>query len=193
MQEIQDKNRWIGGALIASLALNLFMGGFLVARLISGERQQSAMSPVEIDFRTLPRGLPPSIREDIEHHVRERKREITHTYRELIQARATLGKLMIQENLDKGALEKEFGKLRDLQIELQSPLHEAMIEALGTLNPEQRREIVFVDQSGTPRRLWMPGRVDGQRWEFRSEDGRFTFDFRKKDNDTENPDDNDDR
>lgn len=189
MQEPQDKGRWLGGALIASLALNLFMGGFLVARLISAERQDANLSPVEIDFRTLPRGIPPSIREDIEHHVRERKREITRTYRELIQARRALGELISQEQLDTPALEREFSKLRDLQIELQGPLHEAMIETLGTLNPEERREFVFVDESGTPRRFWVPGRVDGQRWEFREDNGRFSFQFGKKDRENEESED----
>jgi uncharacterized membrane protein len=130
-------------ALVASVALNLFCVGFLVAGVTRRGRHDPGPRAHHGPFLG-PRGLH-DVDPGAEHAMRRamgHKREAFEAHgRTLREARRKVGAAFSAEPFDPKALQAAFSELRAQTAESQRVLHESLVEVAPTLDPEQRRKL----------------------------------------------------
>lgn len=164
--------------LIASLAVNVFLAGFVFARVLGPERGVPSPEPLAINLRGLPQDIPPQVREGLEQGFKPHRREVERAYRDLIRARIEIGEILNREDFSPEELERALKKVRELQIKIQGPLHQAFVESMKHLNAHERREFVFSVDSMETGGFWAPRRFDGARWRVELADGKIIFDLK---------------
>lgn len=172
-----ERMKWIKGSLVASLAFNLFLGGFLFSRALSDRETGGTPEIVDVSWGTLPANIPVEVSEELEDQLRRFRRPINRAYGRLIETRQELNRLMASEQFDRAAVETAMERLRIQQLELQSPVHAAILEALASLEPVDRQGVFVVRDADGNRRLFSPGKVDGNRWQFEWRNGGVEFDL----------------
>ena len=170
-----QKRRWVGPVMAGSIILNVFLVGFVAARLVTPD-QSASDSTVEFQMRSLPAGLSPQARERLEDEIRARQDEMNAAYEELNATQERVNEILTSEKIDGLALERELANLRRLQMDVQGPIHRAFIEASTAMNREMRRELMRERQLERIERLRLPESVDGVNWSFRVEDGKVKLD-----------------
>lgn len=168
---------WVKVVLVSSLAVNLFLGGFIVARML--KPQSPLVRPVvALDLRSVPEGMRGEALERIEDAMRERRRELRRVYSDYRQARRNAVRLLGEEELNEEALRRVYEQMRELSTQIQEPIHGAVIEALKGVDVMERRRILRVQRQRHPQRVHHVNRVDGNRWhlEFRDGDIELSFD-----------------
>ena len=170
----------LGWLLMASLGVNLFLGGFMAARMYSAPAGPAPSTQLEFFTRGIPPELPPEAREELEDSIRVHRRELRRTLREYRQTQAEIRALLAAEEFDEEALDKAYQQLRELSTRIQGPIHEAVIEAVRGLDAANRQVIIEM-QTGPDEeyRLRRPGRLDGQRWRFERDGQGFLFRMRE--------------
>ena len=167
---------WMQRVLIASLAVNLFLAGFLVAKAVSPGGTMPTGEPLTVNLSGLPQDIPPELRESLEENFQKHSREVGKIYGDLIEARVIARETLEREVLDAVALEEALANVRELQIRIQGPLHEALVEAAKDLDAEMRRELVIFGET-FDRGIWQPRRVDGARWKVQFDNGEMVIDI----------------
>jgi uncharacterized membrane protein len=123
-----------------SVALNIFLAGFLLAQLWSGHAQPEpeALAPREI-LRELTRQLPPADAEYLRRAFISRVPELVRLRREARtaseQVRADIGAVP----LDTGKLRAAFEATRAAREKLRPLIEQALLEALPQMSDEGRR------------------------------------------------------
>ena len=153
--------RWLGLALIASLALNLFFGGVLGGSWIAGwtaERPAAPARNVDGDaFLPLPRlaeRLSPEARAEAHAVFRAQRGDIRAQFRGLRAARVAVLRDLTAEPFDQDRLARSLAALRTQTVATQAEIHEALTELAARLGPEERRRLA--EAAGV-----MAGRRDG--------------------------------
>ena len=172
---VDSKRRWIGPILTGSIILNVFLIGFVAARLITPDSAPSGKN-IEFTMRSLPDGLSEEARERLEDQIRDRQEEMNVAYERLNEARERVNEILTADDINPRALDRELSKLRRLQMEIQDPIHRAFIEATKEMNREARREMIRARRAERIERMRMPESVDGVNWRFRVEDGKVKLD-----------------
>ncbi|MCH7630556.1 MAG: hypothetical protein IIC07_01515 [Proteobacteria bacterium] len=72
---------------------------------------------------------------------------------------------------------EEAEDIRELQIKIQIPMHEILIEAAIDLDTESRRKLLFLGDGFDGRGLWSSRKFDGARWRVRFENGEIILDL----------------
>ena len=166
-----SKPPWLQKALIVSLGLNLFLAGFLLAKGLTPS-DYFPREPLSVNLSGLPQDIPPELRESLEDNFRKHSREVSMIYGDLSEARIVAREALQQEPLDEVALENALAEVRELQIKIQGPLHEALIDAAKELDAEMRRELVMFGET-FDRGIWQPRNVDGVRWSVQFDNGEL--------------------
>jgi len=172
--EQTGKPPWLQKALIVSLGLNLFLAGFLLAKGLQPGTIGPRPEPLTVNLSGLPQDIPPELRESLEDNFRKHSREVSMIYGDLIEARIVAREALQQEQLDEVALENALAEVRELQIKIQGPLHEALIDAAKELDAEMRRELVMFGET-FDRGIWQPRNVDGVRWSVQFDNGELVL------------------
>lgn len=167
----------LGTALMLSLGLNLFLGGFLASRTLAPTQDDGPRRIVTVTPRGIPQGLPAHMIEELESQVREHRRELRRAYRDYRHQQREIERLLVADKVDREALERAYRQLRELSVRMQGPIHEAVIEAARRLDAADRQMIVQLPQmEGEPDALLFgPGRIDGRRWQFDTDGQGFRF------------------
>jgi uncharacterized membrane protein len=153
--------RWLGGLLIASVALNIFFAGIFVGRMAADQAAPQA-SPIgltsERQFPRGPRGpmgdmpgqfiiqrmaenLPPEDRPKFEAVVASHKATLASSASQVRDARLKVRDAMAGEPFDRAALDRAFEQLRRRNEDLQKAMQTALAEAVAELPPEARKKL----------------------------------------------------
>lgn len=159
--------------LVASLGLNIFLGGFVAARMLGPKPPQDAPEIIGMNLRGLPQGLSSEVREKLEDSMREHRREIRRAYGDYRDQQREINQLLREEQLNEKAVARAYEQLRRLNAEIQGPMQRALVDAIRKMDVDSRRQIIDLREIPTVRRFGRPESVDGTRWRFdwKDEDG----------------------
>jgi uncharacterized membrane protein len=133
-----NRMRWL---LIASLALNLFLGGLFAGQWLSdGDDGPWHRGPsVRLHFGTMLESLSPETRA-MARQVVERHRPATRAaFQKLRQARAEVGAALAAEPFKPEALDAAFTAYREASAAAHLQLQRTMAEVAAKLPPEARK------------------------------------------------------
>jgi uncharacterized membrane protein len=179
MTKIDPRKKWVGPLLTASIIVNVFLAGFVVARLGAPDTRSegNGEAPViQMSLRSLPQDMPREVRERLEDEIGDRQADLDDAYRELQRARARAFTLLSEDDFDRERIEDAFQQLRQQQEQLQQQMNQAMIDAARRMSAESRRYFSREDLRRA-RSIRRADRVDGGRWSFSMDGGRFVLDL----------------
>lgn len=131
-------------ALAISVGLNLFLGGFLVARVMLRSRHEHNLGPHAMagPFGMLHDLEDPKLRKRAERMFEGRRERFEHDRKQLGAARHKVARAIERQPPDRQALEAAFAELRSVTTASQAELHASLIELVATLSPEQREKLI---------------------------------------------------
>ncbi len=177
MGELDKQTKVLGGTLLVSLAINIFLIGFFVARTFSGPSADSNFIPIDLDLRSLPLEFPAEVSERIEDAFRMRRHEIEGAYEDYVDTQTEILILLSEEDINLQALAAAFSTLRSLNIAVQGPIQDAMLDAVSGMDVELRRNLIRIQRPLQRIKLGQPRRFDGTRWSYELQDGNLVLDF----------------
>ena len=126
--------------LFLSLAANLMIAGFTVARIAGGPRPGGDIERiVAIGIRAFPE----EVRRVIEQRARQDRDEFRERYEALREARQGMFEAMRSDPFDRTVLDAAFAEVRSRTNELQAVGQNLVAEALGEASPETRHRIMM--------------------------------------------------
>jgi hypothetical protein len=165
----QNRMLW---ALLASIGVNVFLVGFVFARMLGprhdgprheerhrdgfrhegppheGPRRDGRRDGADLHPRELFGLDGPAARKVL----RERKERLQPERLALREARTRVVKALEAEPYQREALEGALSELRERTTAVQTEMHRALVDVSGELTPEQRRELVRKNFHGPRRR-----------------------------------------
>ena len=135
-------SRWVGWALVASLALNLFLAGVIGVRFWREhwrEAPERAMAGAFGPMGRIAGSMPESSRAKVKAVMETRQQQLRESGREYRRARAEAMQALSAEAYDKGRAEAAFAEARRRADAMSEVVHAAMIEASSQLTPEERK------------------------------------------------------
>ncbi|MBX3446634.1 MAG: periplasmic heavy metal sensor [Parvibaculum sp.] len=136
--------RWLGPALLVSLAFNLFLVSLIAVPFIKGP-PGGEFGPPRGQGPMLLQGafkeLPDEDRQEIRRAMREKFREIRPHFREMQQAREALADAIAAEPYDENAVRAAFDEMSRTMTVMSDMGRDAMLEGFARLTPEQRQRV----------------------------------------------------
>jgi Spy/CpxP family protein refolding chaperone len=162
----RPQRRWLGPALLVSLAVNLFLVALISVPFFMGPRDGG--------FGPMPRGhgaalmhgafreLPEEDRQEIRQAMREKFREIRPHFREMHEARIALADALAAEPYDEVAVRAAFDGMSAAMNEMSDMGRDAMMETFAKLTPEQRKRVAeAMHKDGERMMRWRKHEGDG--------------------------------
>ena len=125
--------------LVASLALNLFLGGILAGRITG---QAAGESQTRRSLQAMLAPLPDAKRELVRKELGAAMPSVHEQFAALQKARAALAEEMVKPLPDSAALERGFADVQTHTTAIGTALQQAMVRALPLLTQEERRAMV---------------------------------------------------
>ena len=148
VNDTPKRRPWILIALIVSLALNLFLGGLMIGRWVSGPPHHRAAAaergPGGEPGRILQRmagSLPQEHRPAFEAVIGRHQERIVVLATQAREARAQVRDVLNKEPFDRAALDRAFETVRTRNDALQTEIQATIAEAAAALPPEARRQL----------------------------------------------------
>lgn len=146
MNDLSDKpvRRWLGPALLASLALNLFLVALIAVPLIKGPPDRYGPPPKGYGASMLHGALKELPEEDrlvIRRAMREQFRQIVPHIRETQEAREKLIDAIATEPYDEAAVRAAFDDISKATMMMSDLGRDAMLNGFAKLTPEQRQRV----------------------------------------------------
>jgi len=138
---IQGKQRLFAVVLLASLALNLFLGGILVGEYVGNVFEPSFPPFKGGKFFWMLQDLPKESREKVRPLIAEHRTRIRPQMQLVKQARHAVHQQLIAINFDKKALTETFVILQQESIKARNIMHTNLIEIASQLNTEDRQKL----------------------------------------------------
>jgi uncharacterized membrane protein len=140
--------KWLAAALLASLAVNLFIGGLFAGRLLSpapaatvATGENGDQRPVRRLVMALASGLDDAERETFITAIAGREAEMRSAGREVRAARRAALARIHAAPFDRHALDEALATLRQKQDVLQVALQTAIADAVEKLSDDARKRI----------------------------------------------------
>jgi uncharacterized membrane protein len=149
-----DRPRWLYIVLAISVLLNLFLAGFVIGRLsfptahVPSEPGAGAMIA-----RSHVRDLPVMERIRFGLAIREHASELRQTRDRLRDARAEAERAITARTYNEALVKARLADVRHAVTAQQEALHNALADALSTLSPQSRAELVNATKEEVRRRL----------------------------------------
>lgn len=174
--------KWQGAILSASIILNVFLIGFMAARVLIPQQQSASRSqPVQFEFRSLPESLSGEAREEIEEQMRMHQEHVSEAYERLREVQEEINVMVSEQDFDADALEQSLREMRQLEQEIRGPMQRAFVNVMRNADHESRRAIVNERRNEMRQRMRNkvrePNRVDGSRWSFSTDDGHIQLEM----------------
>lgn len=161
----KNPRRWLGPALLGSLALNLFLVALMAVPLLMGpsgldRRGPSGLMGMYHSFKDLPH----DDREAIREAMRGKFPAIRPHMRDMGAARTALADALAAEPYDEVAARAAFDTMDEAMREMTAVTRDAMLAGFAKLSPEQRQRMAqAMRESGERHNL---------RWRERREEDR---------------------
>lgn len=140
MKDFLQDPRKLTGALVVSLSVNLFFGGFLAARLF---RPPEVYEPQQIAALTrMGDYLPEARRVELREMMREKRQVIARSIAQARLAGEHVAEILEMEVYDMSELEEALHEIRSLNADTQAAVHEFVIQVAPQINPEVRRQMM---------------------------------------------------
>jgi uncharacterized membrane protein len=136
---------WLIAALIASLGINLALGGYLLGRL-SGARP-AAVDPMLSALRMV-RDLPDERRRALRPLLREPFRAMRPDVRRMWAAQTRINAALTAEPFDPDALDAALADFRDALLASQRSSHPGLVRLAGAMTAAER--LTLRDAMGSP-------------------------------------------
>ena len=147
---IEPGSRWTGYFLLASLALNIFVIGLIVTRMMTGA---SGTVPVEVK-NTLTVAvqpteplLPPPARKLLIEAMDPHRKQVQAAFKRIGDSRHALAHALVSEPYDAKSVEKALEDMRAGQAEIQQTISAALLEAAPNMAPEERIKLAQMFQN----------------------------------------------
>ncbi|HEX7037659.1 MAG TPA: periplasmic heavy metal sensor [Pseudomonadales bacterium] len=139
--------KWLIALLVASLAVNLALGGFLVGQMTRPER------PVMLDpslslFRVV-RELPDARRDELRPTLRAHFRELRGDIRKLRAAQRGIETALTEEPFRPDALGAALTAFRSAMLDSQQRNHRLLVDVAGAMTADERA--LLVEEMKRPR------------------------------------------
>lgn len=131
-------NRWLLIALIASVAANLGLAGFVTGRLSAAGPVPAALDPSLGMFRVL-RELPEPRRDALRPAFREHFRGLRSELREMRAAQQRINRTLTAEPFDAEALDAALAGFRNALLASQEANHRLLVGTARVMTAEERR------------------------------------------------------
>jgi uncharacterized membrane protein len=131
--------RWMTWALVASLALNLFLGGVVGMRLWREHRIAQERSAYAGPVGRLTAGMPETARAKVRTVLDARQQEFRERSREFRQARNAAFQTLASDAFDRTRAEAAFAEARQRATAMSELVQTVLVEAAATLTPEERK------------------------------------------------------
>lgn len=135
-------SRWVGWALVASLALNLFLAGVIGVRFWREhwrEGPERAMAGAFGPMGRIAGSLPESGRAKMKAVMETRQQAMRERSREYRRARSEAMQALSADAFDRSRAEAAFAEARRRADAMSEGVHAAMIEASSQLTPDERK------------------------------------------------------
>lgn len=167
---------WTKNLLFGSIVLNVFLAGFLFAKILEPAQSQEP-EPVNFTFSSMPSDLSNAFSERLEDNFRPHQEELIRAYEDLRVVRFRVQDILSDEDFDEVALEEALANVRKLQFDIQVPMHAALIEAAKELDYDTRRKLNILNETFEGPGTWELKRVDGARWRVEFDNGEFVMEL----------------
>lgn len=144
----RDRNetvRWLGIALVLSLAINAFAIGIAVTRVIQARDFRRPNPPPVVDAladsNRLLRGLPKDRRDELRRIVRDYRPKLKPHRDALDQARDALADAVAADPLDPSRLESALKAIQDARAGMRDTGRGLTIELITAMTAVERREL----------------------------------------------------
>lgn len=135
-------------ALVASLALNLFLGGVFASRWMR-RPPQTAFDPGAFSVMRLRRALGPDVAPAIDRALGGRRAELVARMQAASEARDRATMALEAEPFDRQRAAENLADFRAKTSAVQETMHAAVVDLAAELTPEQRRRLAeTVDRAG---------------------------------------------
>lgn len=142
--------KWLGGLLIVSLILNLFLGGYLLGREVfhwwHDDRHQShrADSPYRLQLRALGKSLPDAALETLREELSAERHAIRDRYRAIREQQLEIARILAAEPFEPARLEEAYTRYNATLGEMHSGMGDILIAAARSMSDAERR--AFADK-----------------------------------------------
>ncbi|MBM3508267.1 MAG: periplasmic heavy metal sensor [Alphaproteobacteria bacterium] len=136
--------------LVASLALNLFVAGFVVAQVAWGDKV-AAPAPVAEQAATPATPATPVVR----RVVVEQNKALRPSMVAVRKANEAVTAALLAEPFDPAQLDAALEHLRTVTLASQTALHGTMLDAIAAMTPEQRRELAEASRRSPADRVFL--------------------------------------
>ncbi|MYD95841.1 MAG: periplasmic heavy metal sensor [Gammaproteobacteria bacterium] len=151
------RTKWLVGVLIVSVVLNVAAVGFLAGFLGKGKPSGRVVDPT-VGLALLMRNLPDERRQELVREGApvlsdgELRRSIRVSMRELRNGQRTIGQAIAAEPFDPEALADALARYREHFDANQAGNHQAFVDILARLTPEERRRFLATMHTNHHRR-----------------------------------------
>lgn len=150
--------KWLVFGLVASLAINLALAGFVVGRLGAPGLAPVALDP-SLGLIRVVRGLPDDRREALSGELREHFRSLRPNIRQMRVAQRQINESLAEEPFQPQALTEALATFRGALLDSQQHSHEVLVAIAARMTPDERRQL----GEAMTRRRGPPGHAHGVR------------------------------
>ncbi|MSP21318.1 MAG: periplasmic heavy metal sensor [Alphaproteobacteria bacterium] len=137
--------------LVGSLALNLFIAGFVVAQFARGDKVVTA--PAAARAAQPLSAQAPEVRRVVEQNNKVVRPNLVNVRK----ANEAVSTALLAEPFDAERMTKALERLRSATLTSQKALHGAMMETVAAMSPEQRRQLAEATKRTTAERIFLLG------------------------------------
>jgi uncharacterized membrane protein len=136
--------------LVASLGLNMFVGGFVVSQAARVDKVE-AVAAVEATAAATPATVAtPAVR-----RIVEQNKALRPSILAVRRANEAVTAALLAEPFDQEQLNAALAHLRTVTLGSQTALHGAMVRAIAAMTPEQRREFAEASRRSPAERVFL--------------------------------------
>lgn len=136
-------SRMTGALLAVSLAFNIFLVGAAVGgAFVWFTHTQPKPEPPARGVFSAAQSLPQDKRDDFRKALRQARKSVAGRSKDGRKARENLARLLVQEPLDRAAIDARLEAIRDADDAVRARVEAAIIEFAATLTPAQREKLV---------------------------------------------------
>ncbi|MFO1189599.1 MAG: periplasmic heavy metal sensor [Alphaproteobacteria bacterium] len=137
--------RVLGIAVVASLALNLFLGGLMAGDWLMGRTAPPPFAPM-MSFSSMRHALGHDARPMVEAVMHQHHESIQHQIDAVRTARRDVAAALSAEPFDRAQLETALARMRAEVGQAQTAFHGAFVDVVSNLTLDQRQQLAKESQ-----------------------------------------------